>query len=229
MNNFEEYKFFSKSLLKEANDAAHREKRNKCINPSIIESLPLDYIFHVVKFMYHKRNELRLFVEIDRNGRTELLDMSITRYESLPTIRYFEDGIFDIKRSNRPYPNGREWQETEILKPVRKQSKFRKEVLEAYNNCCSICDLDEKGLLRAAHIMDVKNGGPDTIKNGIALCVNHEIAFDIGLIKIHPDYTVECLDNLKVTVTKLKLPENESNYPSVEYLKRKIELKNKSC
>ncbi len=89
--------------------------------------------------------------------------------------------------------------------------------------------MNEIKLLRASHIWDVKNGGPDTIDNGIALCVNHEIAFDKGLVKILPDYSVKCLNNLGVTAEKIKLPKVEKNYPSPEYLKRKIELNNKSC
>lgn len=229
MSIYKEYRFFSKPLLKEANDAAHREKRNKCIKPSIIESLKLDHVYHVVKFMYHRKKELRLTIEIDNSGKSELLDTSIKRYESLPIIRYFEDGKYDVIFSDRPYPNGREWQESEVLKPIRKQSTFRKKVLEAYDNCCSICEMNEVGLLRAAHILDVKNGGLDIIENGLTLCVNHEIAFDKGLVVILPDYSVKSSDNLGVTVERIKLPKDEKNYPSAEYLKRKIELNNKSC
>lgn len=230
MNNYKEYRFFSKPLLKEANDAAHREKRNKCIKPSTIESLPLDHIYLVVKFMYHRKNELRLIIQTGENGKIELLDTSITRFESLPTIRYFEDGKYDVRFSERPYPNRREWQESEVLKPIRKQSQFRKKLLKVYNNCCSVCGLNEPSLLRAAHIVDVKNGGPDTVENGIILCVNHEIAFDNGLIIIHPNYIVECSGNLGVTVERLKLPLNKNNLPLAEHLKRKIELnKNKAA
>lgn len=224
MSNFEEYKFFSKTLLKEANDAAHREKRNKCINALIIESLSLDFVYHIIRLMYHRKNELRLFVEIDTSGKFELIDISITRYESLPTIRYFEDGSYEMKFYDRPYQNRREWQESEVLKPIRKQSVFRKMVLEAYNNCCSICEMNEVKLLRAAHILDVKDGGLDTIDNGIALCVNHEIAFDKGLIVIQPDYSLKCLDNIGVTVKKVKLPREVRSYPSTKYLKMKIKL-----
>ena len=227
MEIYEEYRFFSKPLLKEANEASNREKRNKCINPSLIESLPLDFVFHVVKFIYHRKNELRLFVEIDETGKIELLDTSITRYKALPTIRYFKNGKYEINFTERPYPNGREWQESEIKKPLRKQSKFRKEVLEAYKNCCAVCELNLPSLLRASHIWDVKNGGPDTINNGIALCVNHEIAFDSGLLIIKPDYKVETKDKIGVIVKELKLPENENDYPCKEYLERKFKLINK--
>ena len=122
----EEKKFFTLPLLREANEAAHREKRSKCINPETINLLPLNFVYYVLKYMYHKKNELRLFVQIDAFGNLELLDVSITRYESLPAIIYFEDGSIDLKPTKRPYPNGREWQEMEVKKPLRKQAQFRR-------------------------------------------------------------------------------------------------------
>ena len=219
-----EYKFFSKPLLKEANEAAHREKRSRCINPLVIDSLPLDFIYYVSGFIYHKKNELRLTIIIDKSGKSELLDISVTRYQSLPTIRYFEDGNFDVKFSERPYPNGRKWQEIEIKKPLRNQIQFRKTVLSAYSKCCALCDLNETSLLRAAHILDVKNGGPDTIENGICLCVNHEIAFDNGIIQINPDYSVIAPKNLGVCVNEIKLPIDKCLNPSPDFLKQKLKL-----
>lgn len=221
---FEEYKFFSKPLLKEANEAAHREKRSRRINPLTIDLFPLDFIYRVDSFIYHRKNELRLIVIIDESGKSELLDVSVTRYNSLPTIRYYEDGSYDLELSERPYPNGREWQESEVKRPVRKQQQFRNKVLMAYNDCCSLCDLKETTLLRAAHILDVIKGGPDTLDNGIALCVNHEIAFDKGIIRINPDYSVVCPNDLGVSVNRLKLPINKNHYPSPEFLERKLEL-----
>jgi putative restriction endonuclease len=224
MKNFEEYRFFSKALLKEANDAAHREKRSKCINPSFIESLSYNSVFHVVSFLFHKKSELRLFVEVKIDGKIELLDTSITRYNSLPIIRYFENGEYEIDFQKRPYLNGREWQETEIIKPIRKQSKFRKDILEAYSNYCAVCDINEPRLIRAAHILNVKHGGLETIDNGIALCVNHEIAFDNGILIIGVDYHVATKSEIGVLVNKLKLPKNRNHYPNVEFLRKKNEL-----
>jgi len=228
----EEYRFFSKPMLKKANDAAHREKRNRCINPTIIDNLPLEFVYYVVGFYYHRKNELRLTIEIDKNGKIELLDVSITRYESLPLIQFFEDGTYNVKFFESPYPNGREWQEIEVIKPVRKQSKFRKLVLSNYNNCCALCEINDPSLLRAAHILDVKYGGTDTIENGISLCVNHEIAFDNGKVKINTDYTVTSIDGIGVTVKSIKLPLEEENYPSPSLLEKKllmIDKKNNSC
>ena len=218
----EEYRFFSKPLLKKANEAAHREKRNRCINPEKIEKLPLDFIYYVIGFLYHKKNELRLRILVDENGNFEFIDVSVTRYYSLPLIQFFDDDTCNIKQGERPYPNGREWQESEVKKPLRKQSKFRKLVLSNYSNTCALCEINEPSLLRAAHIWDVKDGGPDTEENGICLCINHETGFDKGLIKINPNYSVEASNGIGVTVNKLKLPSNKKKYPLPKYLKKKL-------
>lgn len=217
----DELKFFSKELLIEANDAAHREKRSRCINPKLLENYPFDFIYYVVNVFYHKKNELRLSVIIDQNEKTELIDISITRYNSLPSIIFFDNGKFEIKFSERPYPNFCEWQETEIKKPVRQQKKFRNLVLNRYNYTCAVCNINDKALLRASHILDVRHGGIEDINNGICLCVNHEIAFDRGILKIFPDYTVEFSREIGVLVNKLKLPKNICDYPKTENLNKK--------
>ena len=220
----EEYKFLSRGLLQEANRAAHREKRSRRINPDIVNSLSLNFVCYVERMFYHRKNEVRLEILINENGDTEQLDMSITRYMSLPTMKFLIDGEFKVEFPERPYPNGREWQETEIKRPVRKQDKFRKEVLLKYNSTCSLCSIKEEKILRAAHILGVSQGGPDTINNGICFCVNHEILFDSGMITVLSNYDVITQDVITVEVSKLKLPTNKVDYPSPEYLNEKLNL-----
>lgn len=220
----EEYKFLSKGLLREANKAAHREKRSRCIHPEIVNNLPLNFVYYVVGMFYHRKNEVRLQILMDEEGNTELLDMSVTRYMSLPTIKFFGDGKFKVEFPERPYLNGREWQETEIKKPIRQQNKFRDEVLLKYGSTCSLCSIEEQSLLRAAHILGVTEGGQDSINNGICLCVNHEIAFDRGIIKVLPNYEVIAPEGIGVEVNKLKLPTNKEDFPLPEFLKEKLKV-----
>jgi putative restriction endonuclease len=176
---------------------------------------------------YHKKNEVRLKVQTDENGSYQFIDVSITRYESLPEIEYLENGEYNVILNKIPYPNGREWQEIEIKKPLRKQDKFRKEILLKYNSCCCVCDIKDKSLLRAAHILAVADGGLDEISNGILLCVNHEIAFDKGLLKILPNYEIEAPNDIGVNVSSLKLPKADIDYPSPVLLEQKMALFNK--
>ena len=64
---------------------------------------------------------------------------------------------------------------------------FRKEVLEAYDERCAICDFDlrindELLGLEAAHIQWHSHNGPDNVFNGLALCLLHHRALDRGAV-----------------------------------------------
>ena len=64
--------------------------------------------------------------------------------------------------------------------------EFRENILIAYDRCCAICGHDvrlngESIGLDAAHI---KWRGPDSISNGLALCVLHHQAFDRGALSL---------------------------------------------
>lgn len=223
-----QHKFFSKKLLKEANEAAHREKRSKCINPSIIEKLPNDKFYFISRFLYHRKNELRVFIHLDFNKTKSffLLDISVTRYLSLPYLLEDSENSFELNIPERPFKNSREWKEIEIKQPIRKQGNFRKLILEVYNNTCAVCNISEKSLLRAAHILDVKYGGEEVISNGICLCVNHEVAFDNNILNILPNYKIESKSEIGLTVKSLKLPLNEEFYPNPEFIILKNKLLN---
>lgn len=222
----EETKYFTKQLLIEYNNAAIRERRNRAINEKFLDSLPEDFLFPVIFMIYHAKNEIRVMISFFDEGRA-FLDMTSERYNMLPVAKWDnETQKLQLEDENRirekfPYKN-REWTEKVIKQPYRRQGKFRKEVLKAYNNTCAMCGINEPGILRAAHIIPVADGGSDDIKNGICLCVNHEVAFDKGLIKIKPDGTIKLKSGkLEATFDKILYPKDEENYPSVEFLQKK--------
>lgn len=68
---------------------------------------------------------------------------------------------------------------------------FRNNILIAYNEKCAVCGFDARldrdtiGL-DAAHIKWHKAKGPNTIKNGLALCPTHHRLFDRGAFTIKP-------------------------------------------
>ncbi len=62
-------------------------------------------------------------------------------------------------------------------------------LLRAYEYRCAVCDFDVRigarsVALDAAHIKWHQAGGPDEIRNGIALCVLHHKLFDAGAFTI---------------------------------------------
>ncbi|SHK58922.1 putative restriction endonuclease [Nocardiopsis flavescens] len=74
--------------------------------------------------------------------------------------------------------------------------RFREAVLAAYGHRCAFCGYE--GLmdgvpagLEAAHVRWWSQAGPDTVDNGLALCANHHLLFDRGVIGLTPDLTLD--------------------------------------
>lgn len=64
-----------------------------------------------------------------------------------------------------------------------RDARFRASVLRVYRDRCSFCGLGV-GLIEAAHILGVGEGGSDDVTNGMALCPTHHTAFDKGLLAV---------------------------------------------
>jgi putative restriction endonuclease len=67
------------------------------------------------------------------------------------------------------------------------QQRFRRDVLRAYRQRCTICALREPALVQAAHILeDPEPEGIAAVINGLALCAIHHLAYDRNLLGIDP-------------------------------------------
>jgi len=81
---------------------------------------------------------------------------------------------------------------TGVVRQRLHQRGFRERVLMAYREECALCHLRHRELLDAAHIVpDGEPGGEPIVKNGIALCILHHVAFDRFIMGIRPDYVVQ--------------------------------------
>lgn len=67
---------------------------------------------------------------------------------------------------------------------ARRDSTFRKRVLDYDNAQCIICGTKEKHILQAAHLYSVQFGGDDSTDNGCCMCANHHLLYDNGLLDI---------------------------------------------
>ena len=102
------------------------------------------------------------------------------------------------------------------------QFAFRRGILEAYNNRCSITDSKVGELLQAAHIQPYVNAKSNHVTNGICLRVDLHRLFDEGLITINDNYTISVsrrLSELSQTYgglqnKKLNLPNDTQKHPS---------------
>lgn len=87
-------------------------------------------------------------------------------------------------------PDVREYALREVRLRLHQQ-RFRRNVLRAYRNRCTICALREPALVQAAHIVeDVEEQGIAAVVNGLALCAIHHLAYDRNLMGIDPEGTV---------------------------------------
>lgn len=70
-------------------------------------------------------------------------------------------------------------------RPAQEQSRFRQEVLKAYQYRCAITGesiaIEQRYLLEAAHIIPYRDGGAFSVTNGIALSYEMHKMFDNGL------------------------------------------------
>lgn len=83
----------------------------------------------------------------------------------------------------------------ETFKRPKRDSLFRKRVLEAYDYRCAICDFSVRMentpvALEAAHIKWFRAGGPNIESNGLALCSLHHRLFDRGVMAISEQQTI---------------------------------------
>lgn len=92
--------------------------------------------------------------------------------ERNPRTIGFNYGLINDRRGRRT---------VEQLK--RDQAIFRQRLLDI-DNCCAVSEVDIKEAIQAAHIIAVKNGGREEIKNGILLRSDLHSLFDAGIMKI---------------------------------------------
>ena len=117
--------------------------------------------------------------------------------------------------------------------PPKRSSDFRLRVLRAYEYRCCVCGFDMRlgeklAGIEAAHIMWHTAKGPDKESNGLALCVLHHKAFDLGAFTVGVDLrTIVCSQELSGSKTDwvlgyhgldLRAPQSTSYFPERKYV-----------
>ncbi|QXP70749.1 HNH endonuclease [Polaribacter sp. R2A056_3_33] len=107
------------------------------------------------------------------------------------------------------------------------QSKFRKELLEAYNNTCAVTGSRVLEILEAAHIEPYNGAHTSVVNNGILLRSDIHDLFDLykdekRLIGISSDFKIEVHPSLKDSEywkydgKGISLPKDKSDYPKFD-------------
>ncbi len=118
------------------------------------------------------------------------------------------------------------------IKKRLRQSKFRKELLKAYNNTCAITGSQVIELLEAAHIQPYNGVHTSIVTNGILLRSDIHDLFDLEkngkrLINISANYKIEVHSSLEGSEywifngKDIRLPKKKINYPEFTITKNK--------
>lgn len=105
------------------------------------------------------------------------------------------------------------------------QTKFRNELMEAYEGRCAISNCAIPELLEAAHIHPYKGAETNDVRNGILLRTDLHTLFDLGLLAIDTgSWAVLISPRLlgsnyeQFSRRKLRRPRDEAQHPSAEEL-----------
>lgn len=127
-------------------------------------------------------------------------------------------------------------------KAYPRDPKFKRSVIGAYNNTCCVCG-KQLGLIQAAHIIPhCVPDSPNSVKNGLALCIEHHRLYDDGLLLPAPSKKLyfneeraeylrsisqgEGLDEIKEQSKKgYSHPEEARYIPDNEFLKRGLNIR----
>lgn len=127
-------------------------------------------------------------------------------------------------------------------KAYPRDPRFKKWVLGAYSKTCCICDR-QLGIVQAAHIIPhSEEDCPNTVQNGLAMCVEHHRLYDDALLLPAPNRTLifnderaeylrqtgqgRGLDGIKeLSGREYSIPAEAHFKPLDEYLQRGLDLR----
>lgn len=150
-----------------------------------------------------------------------LEEIEATRYDATPAALHEDPLVFERPVIER------------LLRRSFRDVAFRRRVREAYGYRCAISGLQLRNgggrpEVQAAHIRPVERKGSDSVRNGIALSGTLHWMFDRGLISVADDRSIlvsrnkvpnDVIDRLLLPEMKLRLPEDERNWPHPENLR----------
>lgn len=153
---------------------------NKSLREAMVRNLPLAYFVGIDRATYVPRYPVWLIAE-DPSRHEFTLALDEGQRLVNPT---------DLDSAQREY--------IEILTRARlHQPVFRARVLRAYQERCAMCRLHHPELLDAAHILpDRHPKGDPVVPNGLSLCKIHHAAYDVNLLGVRPDLTIEVAPRL---------------------------------
>ena len=138
-----------------------------------------------------------------------------------------------LEKINVHYVDNKKAHSVSVTRVVREakvrqgQNEFRMQVLKNFWNRCAACDISEKDLLEASHILSVaySESTAGDVGNGICLCALHHRMLDRQYMYFNANYELIFTGNtsayLRNSCTRKKITEDDcQKMPSKEYLER---------
>lgn len=91
----------------------------------------------------------------------------------------------------------RRFGEPRLMTPRLGQGAFRVMVTDAYSRRCAITGESTLPVLEAAHILPYAEQGPHSVSNGMLLRADFHKLFDIGLVTVTPDLTIQISSRIR--------------------------------
>ena len=132
-------------------------------------------------------------------------------------------GLYDRSRPFEHVSQERPILERMTRRPFR-EAAFARNVKSAYSARCAMTGLrilngGGRPEVQAAPIRPVAEGGPDTVRNGLALSGTMHWMFDRGLISVDDDHTIlVARDHVPAAVTQLLVPGGKLLLPPAAHL-----------
>ncbi|WP_082495484.1 HNH endonuclease [Aeromicrobium sp. Leaf291] len=87
----------------------------------------------------------------------------------------------------------------QAIRARRGQAQFREALVEAYGARCAVTGSTSLPVLEAAHIKPFAEGGEPRVANGVLLRTDVHTLFDLGVIRVRPDLSIEVDEKLSGT------------------------------
>ena len=161
---------------------------------------------------------------------SRIVALGLPEDDTLPRVDDL-DAENHVRDEQLPFEIERPIVQSLINRPFRDRA-FRRAVLHAYDGRCAVTGwrlVNGGGRLEAeaAHIRPVEHGGPDSVRNGLALSGTAHWMFDRGLIGMEEDRSIlihrkvndrEGVEAILNPTGKLLVPERESDKPHRQFL-----------
>ncbi len=170
---------------------------------------------------------------IDRDEFLRLVEAGLSKEPEWPdrhddpdqarAIRHFSDMNQSAYQHDPSAIFVRKLLDQRITRPFR-DLKFKQHVRAAYDRTCAFTGLrlingQGRPEVEAAHIKPVAKGGPDSVRNGLALSGTVHWMFDRGLLSLDDDYNILQSRHLNHDITHILVADRRARVPAQAHLR----------